>query len=827
MKRTLAILLSLLLILAVLPTASTEGDLCGTAQGFGGPVTVSLTVEDGLITAVDIQGEKETPGIGQKAIEQNRVSLIGKPAAADSVDSVSQATVTSTAIKEAMAQALSGAETAADLSFTPGTYTASAPGYGGDVQLAVTFSETALEDIQLVSASETEHVGDSAYVLFVDMVQSNSAGVDSVSGATLTSRAIRSAVSEAAKQAQCTNLAAFEAPIISQPDEAMEVTYDVVIVGGGGAGIAAAAQAARDGHTVLLIEKNSQLGGNTLVSGGQYQSVMPYLVWDAADPDAATGIGFDGQTYNKVMSVSGCIDQLRTILDWNETPFDTDWYKTNPFVAGDTVELSKHGVHAEYLPVLKALKDEIRAYLAWAQPKLDAGLPESRITLFSTLNLHIFQTYYGGLRPSADGSEWCYGDIDLVRQFIEDGQALKPWLEEMGSTFVEDTQPTLIGALWYRENEFIGANVDTDGDGEKESYNGRWGSYFVAPMTAFLNANEKNSILLETTATELIVNESGRVIGVKAVKANGTDVTAYAAKGVILATGGYAANIQKVLDTNIYWSSEYLTANTKTTNRSSLMGDGIDMAQRVGAATTGMGFTQMMPISWVDNGNLAFGSGAYAVYINPTTGKRYVDEGSERDVLSLAAYQNGMELNGAKGVFVEIYNADQPMPAPIQLGNEDYEDRYYLRKASELGELYAQLGILADAEVTLETLRKYDMAVMTGGEFEDVGKSIAQRTVGDVQLLEDGTYDIDSYDLDNTMLRVRLLAPSTHHTMGGLRVDIHRHVLDENGRIIEGLYAAGEVTGGIHGGNRLGGNAIVEVFVSGRTAAMAITEDSK
>ena len=206
---------------------------------------------------------------------------------------------------------------------------------------------------------------------------------------------------------------------------------------------------------------------------------MPYLVWDPEDPDATTGVGFDGNTYNKVKSVQGCIDELKVILDWNEEEFDADYYKDHEYVAGDMKELSKHGVHADYLPVLKELKSEIQAYLDWAQPQLDAGVPENQLTLFSTLNLHIFQTYYGGLRQSADGSEWIYGDIDLVTQFIQDGQELKPWLEEMGSTFVEDTQPTLIGALWYRENEFIGADVDTDGDGETESYAGRWGTYFV------------------------------------------------------------------------------------------------------------------------------------------------------------------------------------------------------------------------------------------------------------------------------------------------------------------------------------------------------------
>ena len=75
------------------------------------------------------------------------------------------------------------------------------------------------------------------------------------------------------------------------------------------------------------------------------------------------------------------------------------------------------------------------------------------------------------------------------------------------------------------------------------------------------------------------------------------------------------------------------------------------------------------------------------------------------------------------------------------------------------------------------------------------------------------------------MLRIRIMAPSTHHTMGGLTIDTDRHVLNADGSIIEGLYAAGEVTGGIHGGNRLGGNAIVEIFVSGRTAANSIAAD--
>ncbi len=809
----------------------TAGTYSATAEGFGGPVTVTVTTDKNAVTDVKIEGEKETPTVGGAALEELTKQVL--EAGSGEIDGVSGATLTSNAVKEAAASALAQAEgkteeTSAEVK--AGTYTGKGEGYNGPVEVSATIDENGkLTGLEVTSSGETDHVGTVAFdIMIPQMLEAGGSGVDNVSGATFSSRALKEAVNAAAAEAGVNASEFSKAVAAPAAGEPVEGTWDVVVVGAGGAGIAAAAQAAQNGETVLVIEQNAEVGGNTLVSGGQYQSVMPYLVWDPADPDATTGTGFDGNTYNKVKSVNGCINELKTILNWNEAEFDEAYYVDNEYVIGDINELSKHGVHADYLPILKELKQEITAYLAWAQPKLDAGTPESELTLFSTLNLHKFQTYYGGLRQSADKSQWIYGDVDLVSQFIDDGQDLKPWLESMGSTFIEDTQPTLIGALWYRENEFIGADVDTDGDGKTESYGGRWGTYFVAPMTAFLNANEENQLMKRTTATDLIV-EDGKVTGVKAEMYDGTPVTAHANKGVILATGGFAANIQLVLDENIYWSPEYLTKNTQTTNRSSLVGSGIEMAQEAGAAVTGMGFTQLMPISWVDNGDLAFGGGNYAAWINPFTGKRFVDEGSERDVLSLAEFRNGMEVNGTKGVFIEIYNSEQMMPAPKQLDEGDFEGRYYRvhANAEELGALLKKIGAECDAETVIDTLTKYDMAVMGQGEFEDAPKAIASRTVGNVEKNEDGTYKVDSYDLENTLVTVRLMAPSTHHTMGGVVVDTDRHVLDADGNVIEGLYAAGEVTGGIHGGNRLGGNAIVEIFVSGRTAANAVTADNQ
>ena len=831
MKKFVSLLLVLMLAIvpftAVNAATFTPGEYEATAQGFGGDVTVKVTVDENAVTAVEITGEDETPALGGAAIEEFTTSLVGV-SDAEAVEAVSGATVTSTAVKEALAKALAqakgeAAENTAELAFTAGTYNGKASGYNGEVELAVTFSDTAVTAVELVSSKETQYVGDVAFEpMFADIVEANGSGVDTVSGATFTSAAIRNAVNDAAEQAGCTNMDAFKSnKVVHEAQAPIEETYDVVIVGAGGAGIAAAAQAAQDGNTVLVIEKNAQVGGNTLVSGGQYQSVMPYLVWDPADPDATTGVGYDGNTYNKVVESAATLNELKTILNWSEEPFDEEYYKDHEFVAGDIEELSKHGVHAEYLPTLQALKAEIQQYLDWAEPKVEAGAGE--LTLFSTVNLHIFQTYYGGLRPSADMSSWIYGDFDLVNQFIQGGQELKQWLEAQGSTFVEDTQPTLIGALWYRENEFIGATIDG------VDYPGRWGTYFQAPMNTLLNTAEtaaSNKIMLRTTAEELIV-EDGKVTGVKGTMYDGTPVTAHANKGVIMATGGYAANLQMVVDTNVYWSNEYVSTSTKTTNRSSLQGDGITMAQTAGADVTGMGFTQMMPISWIDNGNLAFGGGNYAVYINPTTGKRFVDETSERDVLSLAEFRNGIEHNGTKGVFIEIANAEAKIPGPYLYGNEDVEWRQYVRTVDQLADLFASLGLDTDAATVRETIENYDKAIMAGEQPEDVKKTNPNRLIGTAEKDENGNYLPDTYTLDGVELRVRFMAPSTHHTMGGIKVDTERHALDVNGNIVPGLYAAGEVTGGIHGGNRLGGNAIVEIYVSGRTAAQAVTADNK
>ena len=834
-------------------TQLANGKYSADALNVESTITATVTVKGHRIAAVSVKDNGNT--YAQYTSPYTVVPKRIVEAQSTDVDGVTGATYSSDAVKKAVDMALAQARGEkpvparnAAMSFTPGTYTGSGKGYGGQVQARVTFSETGITDIRVGQQRETAHVGDVALQnLPQKIIAANGLGVDAVSGATMSSFGLKEAVLDAADQAGVTNRKAFIDNTVknAHADAKIVDTWDVVVIGGGGAGLCAAAQAAQDGNTVLIIEKNAELGGNTLVSGGVYQSVDHSLVWDINNPKATSAKGYDGRMHNKVRATVGCVNDLKVIYGWSEAPFDASYYKDHEFVAGDIEELSKHGVHQEYLSTLQELKKEIKAYLDYAEPQLQKGVPENQLLLFSTTNLHIFQTYYGGLRQNTAKDEWIYGDYELVKQFVVEGEQLKPWLMQMGVGF-SDSQSTLVGALWYRGNTMNGCTTDADGDGSTERYQGNWGSYVMAPLAVVRNASKHNRILRETSANELIF-ENGRVTGVKAKQADGTEVIALARKGVIIATGGYAANIQKVLKTNKYWSRQYLSPNIGTTNRSSLRGDGIDMAQKIGAATVGEGYTQLMPLAYIADGAIAFGGVENAVFISTKTGRRYVDECSERDVLSLNGFKNGIDLEGRHGVYFYItpgfggfgggfggfggfgggFGGGSGANASAAVPARRFNGRDWSGKASELPELFDELGIKLDPEVVKNSIREYDMAVMEGREPAPVGKRHATGIIGSARRGADGKYDTSTYNIDDANLSIRVLAPSTHHTMGGLKIDLDRRVLDENGKAIPGLYAAGEVTGGFFGGNRLGGNALTECMASGRIAAKGIEKDNK
>jgi fumarate reductase flavoprotein subunit len=241
------------------------------------------------------------------------------------------------------------------------------------------------------------------------------------------------------------------------------------------------------------------------------------------------------------------------------------------------------------------------------------------------------------------------------------------------------------------------------------------------------------------------------------------------------------------------------------------------MAQDIGAAVTGMGWTQLMPQAYVDYGNIAFGSISDAIFVNPETGKRFVDEASERDVLCIKAFKTGITVDGKLGAF--LYIGGETTTEPNDIRGVDIPGKQYARTVEQLPELLKSLKLSADPATIVKTIRSYDEAIMAGKEPEGVGKKFATSLIGRAQKKADGSYDPSTYSLDSVVLTIRVMAPAAHHTMGGLKVDTWRRVLDTSGKPIPGLFAAGEVTGGIHGGNRLGGNALTEIMVSGRIAA--------
>ena len=811
MKKLISLLLASVMLLSCASAfAYTASSYEAEAKGFGGAVKVVVTVDGDKITDVKVTGESETPGIGTNAIDQLPAKII--EAGSADVEGVSGATVTSEAIKAAAKEAIAAAKgeaVDAAIAFVPGTYKASARGYNAAIELEVTFTETAIEKIDVIFHSETEHVGDVAIPLMIEnIIGFTSTGVDTISGATVTSNAVLAAVRDAAAQAGC-DVAALNKgakPFAYEPQAAIEDTYDVVVVGAGGAGMAAGAAAAQNGASVIVLEANVEMGGNTLVAGGAFQAVAKAYVFDPENPDATTGIDPISGEVQKAKSNKGNLAVLKEILGWSEKPFDGAIADPNVKMTVDDYKLSERGVHAEFLPTLLKLKEQIKVYLAYAEEKMAAGADESDLTVFSTEELHIFQTYYGGLRLNADKTEWIYNNYDLVAQMVYGAYPVKQWLADQGSDFVgQGTTGTLIGCLWQRINRFGGGTVDGT------YYTSKWGAYFKVPENTILKANEKNQIMTRTTAKELIVDETGRVVGVKAVRYDGTEVVLHANKGVILATGGYGANIAMCSETNTYWSEDDLTADIESTNRSSLKGDGIVMGQAVGAAVTGMGYTQLMPLGWVANGDLAGGAGENVIFIaskeHENAGQRYVDESAERDVLSQGAFDFGDD----KGVYIELSNGAtaatnvDPRTLPV-------EGRTYYCTLAEAAEL-----LEIDAAIIEKTITEYDAYVMGTTDVPPTpSKNGYTATIGTVDKDENGKYLPETYRIDT--IKVRFMRPSTHHTMGGLVVDLERRVLREDGSVIEGLYAAGEVTGGFFAGNRLGGNAITEILVSGKIA---------
>ena len=288
--------------------------------------------------------------------------------------------------------------------------------------------------------------------------------------------------------------------------------------------------------------------------------------------------------------------------------------------------------------------------------------------------------------------------------------------------------------------------------------------------------------MYNTKATSLMTLE-GKVVG---VKAEGPDAYyTINAKAVILATGGFGNNQEMIVN----YRNDLL--GTVTTSAPGITGDGIEMAEEVGADLVDIEQIQLHPTVEQGTSMLITESvrGDGAILVNQE-GKRFINELLTRDVVSAGE----LEQTGSYAYII-------------------FDQR--LRDGLKAIEKYVSTGITVQADTIEGLAEQLDIDPAT------LAETLAtwNQYVADKKDPEFGRDTGMDNDLSQAPYYAIKVAPGIHHTMGGVRIDTKAQVIDTNGKPIPGLFAAGEVTGGVHGGNRIGGNAVADIVVFGRVAS--------
>lgn len=308
----------------------------------------------------------------------------------------------------------------------------------------------------------------------------------------------------------------------------------------------------------------------------------------------------------------------------------------------------------------------------------------------------------------------------------------------------------------------------------------------VGPMLVkALNAKLKEldiPVFLETEAVHILLDGTGAVEGVQAVTKGGEPYT-ISCKAVILATGGFGANSEMV----VKYRKDL--AGFFTTNHSGASGDGIVMAEELKAGLVDIDQIQTHPTVNPDTTTMytegVRGNGA--ILVN-NSGNRFVNELETRDVVSEAI------LSQEGGTCFIVF--DQSVRESLS-AIEKYIDQGIIIQGNTPEELAKAIGV--DESQLKKTLDQYAVYQSEGTDTEFGRESM------EVPVNQPPYY-------------AGLCAPAVHHTMGGVKIDTDSQVLKEDGSEIPGLFAAGEVVGGVHGANRLGGNAVTDIVVFGRLA---------
>ena len=389
----------------------------------------------------------------------------------------------------------------------------------------------------------------------------------------------------------------------------------------------------------------------------------------------------------------------------------------------------------------------------------------------------------GGMNAAATELQATEGIEDSVELMIEDtmkgGKNLND--PELVKVLAEKSAD---GVKWVTENGGDLSEVGMFGGASVKRIHKPTGGSAVGPMLVKMfneNMDKLNiPVLLETKADQIIV-EDGKIAGVKASNKDGEFTID--CKAVVLATGGFAGNAEMVV--------EYNPALTGfgTTNHAGATGDGIAMAKELGAQLVDIEQIQTHPTVHPETQTMYTEAvrGNGAILVNKE-GRRFVNELLTRDVVSEAIL--GQTDKQAYLVF------DQNVRDGLS-AIEKYISAGIIYEADTIEGLAEQIGVDATAlKATMDTYAGYQAA----GNDAEFGRESMEEP------------------LTTAKYYAGLCAPAVHHTMGGVKINTNTEVLKEDGTAISGLFAAGEVTGGVHGANRLGGNAVTDIVVFGRIA---------
>ena len=356
------------------------------------------------------------------------------------------------------------------------------------------------------------------------------------------------------------------------------------------------------------------------------------------------------------------------------------------------------------------------------------------------------------------------------------------WLESLGVKF-KDAVGTATGALWQRSHYPATPSGNT----------------YIRTFEQVIRDTNGSIQVLTDTPVKSITTADGHVTGV--IAENFGRKVVVSADAVVIATGGFGANIEMRQKYNTgVWKAVKLDKSIGCTNlQKAAQGDGLAMAKAVGADLTGLDDIQIHPCGTPGTGlmeNIRT-SGRNRLFVN-SEGARFVNEGAARDVLANAIFQQ------PGGTYWVVVNH-------LRYPSEDFVDNNgaTIRNMLALGAVVAAPTLDELAAKTGMDPKKLKASV------DGYNKVVTGKTKDPLGFVANNKAD---RTLDGGPWYACKKVPTVHHTMGGIRINDKAQVLDASGHVIKGLYAAGEVTGGIHGSNRLGGNAIADVMVFGRTA---------